>query len=114
MNSIPPPPGCLQHPPLFHMGGCCALPVNVPQNFLKPLREGALQLHKLPGGGVDKPQPPGVKALPRQAGDGLFAAVDCVPQQGVADGGQMDPDLMGAARLQAALHMGTGPGRTSG
>ena len=29
-----------------------------------------------------------------------------IPQQGVADGGKVDPYLVGAARLQAALHMG--------
>ena len=55
---------------------------------------------------MDEPQPPGVEALARQAGDGLFGPVHRVPQQGVADGSQVDPDLMGAACLQAALHMG--------
>ena len=82
------------------------LPVNFPQNLLEPVRQGALQLHWLPGGGVDEPQPPGVEALARQAGDGLLCPVHRVPQQGVADGGQVDPDLVGAACLQAALHMG--------
>ena len=82
------------------------LPADFPQNFLEPVRQGAFQLHRFPGGGVEEPQPPGVEALSRQTGDGLFRPIHRIPQQGVADGGKVDPYLVGAARLQAALHMG--------
>ena len=47
-----------------------------------------------------------MQALARKARIGLFGAVDSVPQEGMADGGQVDPDLVGAAGLQAALEMG--------
>ena len=47
-----------------------------------------------------------MEALARQPGHGLFGPVHRVPQDGVADVGQMDPDLVGAARLQTAAQMG--------
>ena len=37
------------------------------------------------------------------------AAIDRVSQQGVADVGHMDPDLVGAPGLQHAAHMGEAP-----
>ena len=76
------------------------------QHLGKIGRQGALHGDPLPGAGVDKGEPSGVKALARQAGDGLLGPVYHVPQQGVADGGQMHPDLVGAAGLQTALNMG--------
>ena len=58
---------------------------------------------------MDEFQAPGVEALAGQAGPGLSAAVHRVAKERVADRGQMDPDLMGAARLQPAFHMGKAP-----
>ena len=55
---------------------------------------------------MDEPQPHRVEALALEAGDGLFRAVHGVPQDGVADVGHVDPDLVGASRLQTAAHMG--------
>ena len=59
----------------------------------------------------------GVEGLAAKAGQGLPAgraetgpalgrllAIDRVAQQGMADGGQMDPDLVGPARGQPAFH----------
>src|SRR5579862_3592091 len=43
------------------------------------------------------------RAQPRPA-FGCDPAIDRVAQQGMADGGQMDPDLMGAAGGEPALH----------
>ena len=37
------------------------------------------------------------------------SAVDLIPQQGMAQACQVDPDLMGAARLQAAADVGIAP-----
>ena len=47
-----------------------------------------------------------MEALARQTGHRLFGPVHRVPQQGMADGGQVDPDLVGAAGLQPALDVG--------
>ena len=60
-----------------------------------------------PRSGVEEPQPHGVEALALKPGHGLFVSVDGIPQDGVADIGHVDPDLMGAARLQTALHVRT-------
>ena len=76
------------------------------QHLGKIGRQGALHGDPLPGAGVDEGEPPGVETLARQAGVGTLAPVHHVPQQGVADGGQMHPDLVGAAGLQTALNMG--------
>lgn len=76
------------------------------QHLGKIGRQGALHGDPLPGAGVDKGEPSGVKALARQAGDGLLGPVYHVPQQGVADGGHVDPDLVGAPRFQAKPNEG--------
>ena len=55
---------------------------------------------------MKKAQARGVEALARQARHGLPIAVHGVPQNRVADIGQMDPDLVGTARLQPAAQVG--------
>ena len=61
------------------------------QDIPEPVGQRTLQLQRLPGGGVDEPELAGVQALAGQSGPGLFAAVHRIPQQRMADGGQMDP-----------------------
>ena len=73
---------------------------------LKFLRQAAEQLHHLPGAGMVEPQPHGVEALPLQARDRLFVPVNRVPQNGMADVGHMDANLVCPSSLQAALHIG--------
>jgi len=55
---------------------------------------------------MDEAQAGGVEALAGEAGDRLFGAVDRVAQDGVADVGHVDADLVGAAGLQAAAQVG--------
>ena len=55
-----------------------------PQNRRELRVQGAAQLHRLPGAGVDEPQTHGVQALAGQARHGLFGAVDRVAADGVA------------------------------
>ena len=55
---------------------------------------------------MEKPQPHGVETLARQPRHRLFGPIHRIPQNRVADVGQVDPDLVGAARLQAATQMG--------
>ena len=76
------------------------------QDIPEPIRQRTLQFQRLPGGRVDEPEPAGVQALAGQSGPWLFAAVHRIPQQRMADGGQMDPNLVGTACFQPALHMG--------
>ena len=78
----------------------------LPQPGFKFLRQGAVELHHLPGAGVEEPQAHRVEALTLEAGNGLFGPVHRVPQDRMADVGHVDPDLMGAAGLQPALHIG--------
>ena len=47
-------------------------------------RQGAVELHRFAGAGVDEAQAGGVEALAGEAGDRLFGAVDRVAQDGVA------------------------------
>ena len=77
-----------------------------PQRLTEIVRQRTLHRHARPRRGVDEGEPPGVETLPRQARDGLFRPIDHISQQRVADVGHVHPDLMGAARLQAALDMG--------
>ena len=61
---------------------------------------------RLPVPGVNKGQAPGVQERPGQAealGQGRVGAVDAVADQGVAQGGQVDPDLVGAAGQQGGF-----------
>lgn len=55
---------------------------------------------------MEKAQARGVETLARQTRHGLLIAVHGVPQNRVADIGQMDPDLVGTARLQPAAQVG--------
>lgn len=80
-----------------------------PQLGLELLRQRAGELHQFPGAGVEEPQAHGVEALALKAGDRLFCAVNRVPQDGVADVGHVDTNLMSTAGLQAALHIGEAP-----
>ena len=70
-------------------------------------RQGAVELHRFAGAGMDEAQAGGVEALAGEAGDRLFGAVDRVSQDGVADVGHVDTDLVGAAGLQAAAQVVT-------
>ena len=62
------------------------------QHLGKIGRQGALHGDPLPGAGVDKGEPSGVKALARQAGDGLLGPVYHVPSRG----GRWRPDAPGS------------------
>ena len=55
---------------------------------------------------MEKAQARGVETLARQTQHGLLIAVHGVPQNGMADISQMDPDLVGTARLQSAAQVG--------
>ena len=90
---------------LFFLGGSDAAP-ELPQHRLEFLRQGAGELHRLPGAGMEESQPHRMEALALEAGDRLFGAVHRVPQDGMADMGHVDSDLVGASGLQAAAHMG--------
>ena len=76
------------------------------QNCCEPVGQGGFHGDALPGGRVGEGELSGVEALARQTGDGLLCPVHRVPQQGVAQVGHMDTDLVGAARLQAAGQVG--------
>ena len=67
------------------------------------LRQGAGQLHDLAGAGMDEAQSGGVEALARQAGDGLFIAVDGVAEDRVPDVREVRAYLMRASRDQLDL-----------
>jgi len=54
---------------------------------------------------VDELKPHRVKALTRQAWNGLFCAVDRVAQDRVAEVGHVHANLMRAARFEPAPHM---------
>jgi hypothetical protein len=79
-----------------------------------------LELAALAGDRVVEGQPPGVESLPREVAAGgavariregapLAPRVDRIADDGVADVGHVDPDLVGAAGYRAALDEG-GPG----
>ena len=55
---------------------------------------------------MDEAQPHGVEALALEPRHGLFRPVDGVSQDGVAQVGHVDPDLVGAAGLQTAADVG--------
>lgn len=56
---------------------------------------------------MDESQNAGVKGLAAETAYGtLGRPVHSVPQKGMADTGHVDANLMGAACLQPALHMG--------
>ena len=55
---------------------------------------------------MDKAQPPGVEALACQAGHRLFCPIHRIAQQGMAQIGHVDANLVGAAGLQTALQVG--------
>src|SRR6516162_1242445 len=82
-------------------------------------RQGAFEGQPGPGPGVAEAESGGVQGLAAEAGKGrlarraeagqalrALAAIERVAQQGVADGGQVDPDLVGPARGQPALDEG--------
>src|SRR6516162_3363559 len=73
-------------------------------------RQGAFEGQPDPGPGVAEAERGGVQGLAAEAGKGrpagrpqagpalrAFPAIDRVAQQGMADGGQVDPDLVGPA-----------------
>ena len=76
------------------------------QHPFKLLRPGAGELHWAAGTGMEKAQARGVETLARQTRHRLPIAVHGVPQNGMADISQMDPDLVGTARLQSAAQVG--------
>ena len=55
---------------------------------------------------MEKPQPHGVETLARQPRHGLFGPIHRIPQNRVADVGQVDPDLVGAPGDELAAHQG--------
>ena len=64
---------------------------------LEFLWQGALEFHRLPGAGMEESQPHRMETLALKAGNCLFGAVHRVSQDGVADVGHVDPDLVGAS-----------------
>ena len=100
---------CVQRPCIrfvLRSGPILSQPGQLVKQRGEVVRQGTLHGHPFPGARVEEGQPPGVEALADQAGIGLFGPIHRVPQNGMADGGQVDPDLVGAAGLQAALEMG--------
>ena len=81
-------------PAPFPLSRRAAHPAQLVQHGLEPAGQGTLHRDALPGAGVDEGEPPGVEALARQTGIGTLAPVHHVPQQGVADGGHVHPDLV--------------------
>ena len=74
------------------------------------LRDGklpAVQIVQGPGVGFEgESQLPGAQRLTGEGGGLFIAPVFAVPHQGVAGGGELGADLMGAAGEEPALHQG--------
>ena len=79
------------------------------------LRQGRLPMQKFPGSGVFQGEQIGVQGLPAEGGERLLTlgaelaglglevrAIDGVAHQGVADMGEVHPDLMGPPGLELA------------
>ena len=69
-------------------------------------RQRAVKLHRIPGSGMNEPEPCRVKTLALEARDRLLGSVDCVTENWMAQAGHMNPDLMRPAGFQAAAEMG--------
>ena len=95
--------------------GNCATNCNLPHlfelcnNFLEVWR----QIREYQNGpsvpGVPEAELAGVETLGALPQLRLFVAVDQIAQNGVADVGHVDPDLVGPSRLQTAADMGVAP-----
>ena len=85
------------------------LPLQLFQHPGEFLRQRTGEGDLFPRGRVNELQGRGVEALARQPRHRLFGPVHGVPQDGVADIGQVYSDLVGAARFQAAAQMGDAP-----
>jgi hypothetical protein len=76
-------------------------------------RQSCFKIELFPGDGVQEPQKLGmqeISTIARQAREVFQGqsgwAVQRITQQGMTDGCQMDPDLMGTSRGQAYLERG--------
>ena len=76
------------------------------QDGFKVVRKVTAHGDLLPGARVQEGESAGVQALGVLSQLRLFVAIDCVAQNGVAQIGQMDADLVGSAGFQLQLQMG--------
>ena len=107
----------MRHPLYFRFVGdwksLSAIPIRIPVSLLlqrEPRRQSCLKIDWFAGDGMMEFQKSGmqkISSIARQAGE-IFErlagqTVQRIAHQGMADGCQMDPDLMRAARTQSYL-----------